>query len=774
MTATWLRVETDRPSRLQAPSHAPPPQVEGMDRLFEAPLALRRVAMSTTEDIHLFQFPNEDRMGTVRVTCGGRSLDTWDAQTISTFAVNALRLSSTKGAGLLLDSCTTRTPVDDNEMTHHQRRYSRTVSSSSFSSQNAEKYLNDYQRWHDQSLERLPLQEQVQTNHTINRHHIGDHQQQQEPTSLLFWETRKPSIHRFASSSGTVPLHPFLCILERRRSLPVGAVFIVGQSWMIHSAATAADDVTTPLTATPSVLQRTPANIASLAPHKEHFLSVLQLNRGVFFTMARCLAEAFPRSPLFSTTKDAVETLTNASMNTSDAVPDASGSVFFFSVFNLGGLVLASRSFVEFTSQWEKVLISSLAMDQLIPKAASFDADVNKDAGSAVRIVEVPLKMCRLSGQRAVDLVVVTVGSALSMVFALLPTPASGVKGAALADALRSKVCSKTPSPVYNGFCQRNARGEGIQPTRATTDEEHVPLFPGLHGRGTGSLHKHIDVCTVEPDNVGSSKLLDELSSSDDESEDSVFCGCTVAGKGSSPAFGEASSERVLSATSQDILEALIVRSAAKFMKLEERCVAPLVVKGGCVAFHATLQSDSPLLAAAASTLVLERQRQLHQVSYHAFEVSLWRYAHSFSEHRGIASITHAAAKESQTAMESFRRCQGAGAAWEPHFSYSTVRGNHHQRIPTTLVQHAKQVLPLTETCAVLTVSTALDEKAVATHMEPSNEAHRTGFSVSTKSAPYGVAQESWRALRSFSSLSEAVMEGCLALQRTGLVVSSS
>jgi hypothetical protein len=755
MTATWLRVETDRPSRLQAPSHAPPPSIEGMDRLFEAPLALRKVAISAAEDIHLFQFPNEDRMGTVRVTCGGRSLDAWDAQTLSTFAVNSLRLSSTKGAGLLLDSCTTRTPGDDDDAREKHHR------AAASSSPNAETHLTDFKRWQDHSSRRLPLKEQL---------HCSQSNAGKVESSLLFWEARKPIIHRFASSSGAVPIHPFLCIIERRRILPVGSALIVGQGWMIHSAATAGE-VPLSNTATPSILQRTPSNIASLVPHKQAFRGVLQLYRGIFYTMARLLAEAFPRNPLFSTTKDAVEALTNASMNTSDAVSDASGNVFFFAVFNLDGLVLASRSFVQFTSQWEKVLIASLAIDQLIPKAASFDVDVNKDASSAVRIVEVPLKMCRLSGQRAVDVVVVSVGSALSMVFALLPSHAGGIKGAALTDALRIKLCSKTQASAYQRHCQRNAQGGSTQTSSQGPEDEHVPLFPGLHGRGTGSLRKHIEVCTVEPDNVASSKLLDEMSSSDDESEDNTFCGCTVAGKDSTPPLGESSSERAVSVTSQDILEALVVRYAAKCRKLEERCLAPLIVKGGCVAFRASLQSDA--IASAVPSL-LERQRQLHHVGFHAFEVSLWRYALSFSERRGIASITNAAAKESQSAMEAFRRCQVAGAAWESHFSYSSIGGGKQQFSPTTIVQHTKRVLPQTETCAVLTVSTAMDENAVSTNTEPSHEANRGGFGASSKAAPYAIAPDSWRALRSFSSLSESVMEGCLSLQRAGLVVASS
>lgn len=622
MTDTWLRVETDKPSRYLAPSHCPPASLEGIDKMFEAPFRLRSICCAaaghaTSESrqlVAVHKFASEEGLGTVSVSCGGVGASPTHLHHLVVFAMQALRSTSAKGASELLDSLVTRTSDSTNSTDDRPSPAPKT----SKKTQNAAKFLSPGFFAIDDAIE---SSSSARCPPTARR----------PPT---FWELQKCNVHCFVTTTAGIPLHPLYCMLLASSDwsmLRDGASVLSGGEWLLASPADFSSQASSP----------SPPRTSAVLTQK--VMEAQRVYRGVVLAVAKLLSGAFSSHPSFSSPTAAIAALTEAPAK----------QIAFFAAYNVSGVVLSNKSFVTHTTQWEKLLLSSMAMDALLIKSKCLDTTIDAFADKAIRVTgEFPLRLSRSPTKGTVaSVVLVSVGSALTVAVGLYEEARGGLKASAFSRFVREAVQESTAdltSHLYRNLCAEQtdvSLQAGSADVRRVAEPAVAPVFPGLHGRGSAALTTHVAVCTAQPDDALAVKLLHDLSSSDDDGETETMCGSCVGPSRKETKQKEAASEKRVSMLLQDTPESLLCRYSARLLKLEETFLSSLRA-GGVETLHCLVKCGD-----SCSDRDDEGDGVLHQLqhpSFQAFQCSWWTHmalqGPPVLRHCGLGSLRPSAA----------------------------------------------------------------------------------------------------------------------------------
>jgi hypothetical protein len=480
----WIRLETDRPSRLLAPSRAPPPCMEGIDKLFQPPLNVRSISTTAPTDCSvgppycaqnttIFSFPNEERLGTVSVACGGELVPGEACAAAALTALCCMRSCNSQAAQAVCDFLCVL-PSELNDEASNARAVAFDDEEDGYSTRRA----------HEAAYQAHPLPA------TNNRSFLPGVGAASKRENERLSSAAGPHRSRCVESAGAA--RKLLShLITFAGAVPLSSVFCTWSSSQLpgESAASAVRNLQSPSL---DALRQGRASKEASALLKE---SALQRK----LIRASLSVDRLWRHLCMS--------LLAASNSSAEGPGNALGpfcpATHFGAVFSSTGLVAASEHFFAVTTHWERVVLAALVSDTLLSRIPSSD----------IRCTEQPF---RLSVPNTVSqLVVVTVGKCLSLVIAFRfakKTHQVPPDCPAVASDYARFIASTSDDGRSGGA------GDGSKP----------PVLDAMLGRAKLQTRggKYASACG-DLQLAGSGGM--PITSSDDDNDDGASCGCITA-----------------------------------------------------------------------------------------------------------------------------------------------------------------------------------------------------------------------------------------------------
>ena len=576
----WIRVDTDRPSRLQAPSSHSAAQrsLEGIDKLFQAPLNMRGIsttAPSSAESsvaLHnavVFNFPNEEKLGTVAVACGGEHATDAACAAVAMTALTCMRSCNSQTAQAVCDFlCQTNEGVSEEAE----------ITSTALD---------------DEADGLVRIQAAAETT-TKNRSFLPGGASSSIPvavSSKLMTSANSRSVVaatatnpgtadalKFRKSEGVTSARRLVGHLLTFGTVPLSCIFC---SWVVSNSA--------PNGVSPAALLTSP----SLSALKNDIKGSGEQSLVKQLALKRTLSQS-------SLHMNRLWHHIQSSIAAASGVASGGGfderlllgptcpSTHFGAVFSSTGLAASSQHFFDVTTHWERLVLSAIAMEHLLldPQHQS----------EVIRSTEQPF---RLSSSKAVaQLVVVSVGRCLSFVVAFRFAKKSPLLPIECPVAASDYV--RVVASAARDVSSKRTSGESEAHHAAATAEQAPPVLDAMLSRSGqhARVGKYKAACTdLQLAGIGGSVIT-----SSDEEDDTTMCGCVTRG-GSSQQKQKKKRETALAAESTLPFGFALCKYSVKIRRAETSLFSDLcrLDKSFPLQAHVATLSSVPVSARSAA-----------------------------------------------------------------------------------------------------------------------------------------------------------------------------